>query len=1043
MIAFFARHPTAANVIMYTILMLGAFSLPQLQKDTFPVTPTQNVEIRVGYPGASPQEVAEEICTPLEEALDTLNGIKELHCDARENIAIANAQMSSGESIDSFTTDIQQQINSVTDFPERVEQISVTKLDRIANIASIAITGDMSVEDLYLYAQQVKQRFKAHPLIAQVTIKGFSAQEIEIRISDWLLKQYGLSIADLSRLVEQQSISLPAGLLSSQLEQANVRFNQKSTTEQQFKDIVIKSSELGTQLLLGDIAEIRQQFTLAEDKILFNGERAALLEISKNYNQDSLKVRDAIQSMLEKERQMAPDGLFLTVTQDVSVNIKERLRLLTSNGLQGLVLVFLVMWAFFNIRFSFWVAMGLPVSFLGSIFVMHGLGYSINMMTLVGLIVAIGLLMDDSLVIAENIAAKRQSGMPAIQASITGTKEVFPGVLSSFATTMIILGPLMFLSGKMGDVLRYIPVILLITLLVSLIEAFFILPSHLAHSHLNTPPSRIRNSFIHSFEQLRDRVMVPLSRKAMQSPYFSLGTLFMIVMLSTATIPAGLLKFKAMPALESDVLQARIFLPQGGLLEQTEAAVKKVTDALLVMNKEYQERFPDSDPLINSHSVLYNVNIDAQESGPHLATVSADLLPAQYRQVSIKQLVQDWKKKVGPIADVIALKFTDKERGLAGNGIDIRIQGDSLATLKKASWALQKWLKKYDGVFNLSDDLHYGRTEFQIRLKDNAGVMGVNASQVALTLRSALKGSTDLTVQQNREGVDIAVRVGESTHDASIQDLQDLAVTAANGRLVPLSSVAVFEQTKAFSRIQRVNGVNTVTVQANINSNIANAREIMQQFNNDFVVKSKKMFPQLSFISQGQDKESADTGSSLLHFFAIGIIGIYLILTFLFKSYVQPIAVILAIPMGWIGVICGHLALGLDLTIPSLVGFATLAGIVVNDNILLVNFIKENSHKEKSLLIAATNAVHARFRAIFITSLTTIAGLFPLLTESSTQAQFLIPLVASIAFGLLSATFLTSIVVPSVLMILDDMGLFYPQNKKISNVEQGKIPRNE
>ncbi|HEY5716780.1 MAG TPA: efflux RND transporter permease subunit [Psychromonas sp.] len=1021
MIAFFARHPTAANVLMFAILMLGFFALPQLQKDTFPLTPTKNVEIRIGYPGASPQEVSQEICEPLEEALDSLSAIDELRCDARENIAIANAEMAAGENIDSFTTDIQQKVNAITDFPERVEQVSVTKLDRIATVASIAITGNMSVQDLYLYAQQVKQRLKAHPLIAQVRIQGFSNQEIEIRISDWLLKQYGISIADLSRLVEQQSISLPAGLLSNQLEQVNVRFNQKNITVQQFKESIIKSSELGTGLQLGDIAEIELQFTLAEDKILFNDQRAALLEISKNYNQDSLKVRDAIQFMLEKEQQIAPDGLLLTLTQDVSVNIQERLRILASNGLQGLILVFLVMWAFFNIRFSFWVAMGLPVSFLGAVFVMYWLGYSINMMTLVGLIVAIGLLMDDSLVIAENIAAKRQMGMPAIAASIAGTKEVFPGVISSFATTMIILAPLMFLSGKMGDVLRYIPIILLITLLVSLFEAFFILPSHLAHSHLNTPPNKIRSGFIKLFEGLRDRLIVPVSNNAMKSPYFSLGVLFMLVMLSSATIPAGLLKFKAMPTLESDVLQARIFLPQGSLLAQTEDAVKKVTDALTVMNKEYQESFPDSPPLVNSHTVLYNVNIDAQESGPHLATVSADLLPAQYRQVSIKNLIQDWKKKVGPIADMIALNFTDKERGIAGNGIDIRIQGSSLEILKEVSWALQKWLKKYDGVFNLSDDLHYGRSEFHIRLKDNAGVMGVNASQVALTLRSALKGSTNLTVQQNNDNIDIAVRVAEFTQNASIRDLEELAVTAANGRLVPLSSIAEFEQKTAFSRIQRVNSVNSLTVKASINSDIANAREIMQQFNSEFVVNIKKEFPQVSFISQGEDKESAETGGSLVRFFAMGVIGIYLILIFLFKSYLQPVALMLAIPMAWIGVVWGHIALGLDLTIPSLVGFATLAGIVVNDNILLVSFIKENFSREQNLVSACTNAVRARFRAIFITSLTTLAGLFPLLTESSTQAQFLIPLVASIAFGLLATTLLASIVVPCVLVILDDM----------------------
>lgn len=1024
MIAFFARHPTAANVVMFAILLLGAFALPQLQKDTFPVTPTKNVEIKVTYSGASPQEVAQQICTPLEESLDSLSAINELHCDARENMAVANAEMTLGENIDSFTTDIQQQVNSITNFPEGADQISVTKLDRIASVASIAITGKMSPEDLYLYAQQVKRRFKAHPLIAQVTLQGFSEQEIEIRISDWLLKQYGISISDLSQLVEQQSITLPAGILSSQLEQANVRFNQENSTVQEFEKSIVKSSELGTHLQLGDIAEIQQQFTLSEDKILFNGERAAVLEIAKNYNQDSLKVRNVIQLLLEKERKMALEGVSLTITQDVSINIKERLRILISNGLQGLILVFLVMWAFFNIRFSFWVAMGLPVSFLGAIFVMNLLGYSINMMTLVGLIVAIGLLMDDSLVIAENIAAKRQLNLSAIDASIEGTKEVLPGVLSSFATTMMVMAPLMFLSGKMGDILRYIPIILLITLLVSLIEAFLILPSHLSHSKLNTDNNKFRSKFINAFEQLREKVIIPIASKAMQSPYFSLATLMMLVMLSTATIPAGILKFKAMPSLESDTLQARIFLPQGSLLTQTEDAVEKVTKALMILNQEYLDAYPNSKPLVNSHSVFYNLNVDAQESGPHLATVSADLLPAQYRQVSIKQLVQDWKKKVGPIADMVSLKFTDKERGIAGNSIDIRIQGDSLPTLKKVSWALQKWLKKFDGVYNLSDDLHYGRTEFNVRLKDIAGVMGINASQVALTLRSALKGSTNLSVQQNYEHIDISVRIDEFTHNGSIQDLQDIAITASNGRLVPLASIAEFEQTKAFSRIQRVNGVNSVTVQGNVNTSIANAREIMQQFNKDFVVKMNSQYPEVSFVAQGEGKESADTGTSILQYFAMGIVGIYLILTFLFRSYLQPLAVMFAIPMGWIGVVWGHLALGLDLTIPSLVGFATLTGIVVNDNILLVNFIKANMAKTEDLATACKLAVRSRFRAIFITSLTTLAGLLPLLTESSTQAQFLIPLVASIAFGLLATTLLASIIVPTVLMILDDLGVF-------------------
>ncbi|MBD1564065.1 efflux RND transporter permease subunit [Vibrio sp. S12_S33] len=1023
MISFFARHATGANVLMVAILLLGAFALPKLQKDTFPITQTKEIEIRVSYPGASPSEVVEEICTPLEEAVDKLNGIKELTCDARENMAIGNAEIDDGENIDALTSDIQQQVNSISDFPDRVEQITVTKLDRIATVASVAITGNMSTNDLYLYAQDVKRRIKSHPLIAQVSVGGFSEQEIEIRVSQWKLKQYGLSISDLSNLVQQQSISTPAGVFTNDLEELSVRFNQLGSEVDDFKKIIVKSSELGTQVTLGDIAEIEQKFANEEDQIIFQGQRAALLQISKTYSQDSLRVKEAIINLVEKEQMRAPQGVEFTITQDVSVNIEDRLRILTSNGVQGLALAFLMLWAFFNLRFSFWVALGLPVSFLGAIFAMYMLGYTLNMMTMVGLIVAIGLLMDDSLIIAENIAAKRQAGISPVEAAIKGTTQVLPGVIASFATTLMVIGPLMFLSGNMGEVLRYIPIVLLITLLVSLIEAFLILPAHLAHSHLESGSNPVREKFIGSFERVRDKFFVPLFVKAMNAPYLTLGILTMVVLLSTATFSAGLLKFKAMPSLESDTLQARVLLPQGSLLSQTEDVVAKISKALDKINQEYSEKFPDSEPLVKSKTIMYNTNIDANESGPHMATVSADLLPAQLRQESIKYLVQSWKEKTGPTADVVSLKFTDKERGLAGNGIDIRVQGNSLEELDKVSRSLIKWLKGFDGVFNLSSDLRYGRSEIHVKLKDEAGVMGVNSAQLAQTLRSAVKGSTDLTVFQSGEIIDITVRLDEFTHQASLHELKDLMVTASNGRLVPLSVVADFEEQQTFSRINRINGINTVTVQGNINTQIANSREIMQQFYTTFVPNAKKSFPDVSFVSQGQNKESADTGSSLQTFFAMGVIGIYLILTFLFQSYTQPIAVLLAIPMGWIGVVWGHLGMGIDLTIPSLVGFATLAGIVVNDNILLVTFIKENIAKGVSLMEACREAVHDRFRAIFITSLTTFAGLLPLLTESSTQAQFLIPLIASIAFGLISATLLASIIVPCVLLIFDDLGL--------------------
>ncbi|ELO1811165.1 efflux RND transporter permease subunit [Vibrio fluvialis] len=1016
MIAYFTRHKTAANVLMLVILLLGGFALPQLQRDTFPLTPTRNIEVRVTYPGASPSEVAQELCVPLQDAIDQLIGVEEFVCDARENVAIGNVRIQSGQNIDILTADVQQQVNAIDDLPDRAERPKVTKLDRVASVVSVAITGPMPERDLYRYAQQLKQRLKAHSGIAQVTLSGFSDQEIEVSVSDAKLRQHGLSISDLVNRIAQENVRVPAGIVTSDLTQWNIRFDQQANLVSQLQQLIIDSS---SQLRLGDIAQIQQLFAVEEEKRLFNGQRAAFLQISKNQEQDTLRVRNIVQQVIDHERSLLPPGVELTLTQDISVNIRERLRLLLSNGLQGLLLAFAVLWAFFNLRFSFWVTLGLPVSFLGAVFAMHTLGYTINMMTMVGLIVATGLLMDDSLIIAENIAAKREAGLGPVDAAIQGTRQVFPGVIASYITTIMVVGPLMFLNGNLGDVLRYIPIVLILTLTVSLLEAMLILPAHLSHSHFAQQDKPIRQVITRNFEYVRDRLFVPLTEKAIHSPYLSLSILIMLVMISTATFPAGWLKFRAMPTLESDTLQARILLPQGNLLSQTDAVVTRVTDALKTIDAAYQEKY--AEPLIISTTVMYNTNVDAFESGPHVATVSADLLPAQFRQESIKSLIQQWKKNVGPFADVLSLKFTDKERGVAGNGIDIRIQGPNPETLYAVSLNLGKWLKQFDGVFNLSSDLRYGREEIVVSLKDQAGVLGVTASTVAQTLRNAFKGNNELNVYQNGEILDIRVRQRDFQHHATLEEMKDLMITASNGRLIPLVSVANFTQHRTFSRLNLVNGLPTVTVQGNINTQVANAFDIMQQFYKVYVPELNKKYPDVTFVSQGQDKESADTGASLLHYFLMGVIGVYLVLVLLFRSFTQPLAVLIAIPMAWIGVVWGHLALNLDLTIPSLVGFATLAGIVVNDNILLVTFIKEKVAGGADLKQACTLAVRDRFRAIMITSLTTFAGLLPLLTETSTQAQFLIPLIASIAFGLISATLLAAVVVACVLLILNDI----------------------
>ena len=1025
MIGYFARHPTAANLLMLAVMILGLIGLPKLQRDTFPVIPPTEVEIRTPYPGATPADLEDAVCLRIEEVLDSVTQLVEVRCDAREGLAITTAQMTEGGDMDEFFNDVKSQVDNISSFPDKVEVSTVTRLERTAVVASIAITGEMPATHLKAYANKVKARIKQDPRIAQVRLLGFSDEDIAIEIPVEALRRYGISVSDVAATLERQSIDLPSGTMETGDQDLIVRFVEQRRSPREFADLVVVSGTTGGQVRLGDIADITTRLDRAEEKTLFNGQRAALLEISKTVSQDALKVMDAIQQNLQRERKIAPRGVSLEISQDVTSNIRDRLRLLASNGAQGLLLVFLVMWAFFSLRFSFWVTLGLPVSFLGSIFVMQLLGYTLNMITLVALLVAIGLLMDDAIVIAENVAARIGKGKRAVDAAIEGAQQVAPGVLSSFVTTIMVVGPLAFMAGKMGAILSVLPVILVITLAISLIEAFLILPSHLSHSGGRlggAQRSAFHRWFDARFARLRDRWFGGLVGSAVARPYLTMGIVLGLVLTAYAAIPGGLLKFRALPELESNVIQARILLPQGTPLARTEEMVERLVTALEQLDDEFSQRQKKDQRLVRNISVQFNSNKDAFESGPHLATVSADLLRAEKRVGSIDEMLDRWRTLVGEPTDVISLKFTDRERGVAGKAIDIRLQGNKLEQLKKASLELQAWLRNFQGVLDLSDDLRPGKPEIRIRLRDEAGSFGISARAVADEVRSALHGGTRLEVQVGQEARDIVARLTPADRD-SLEDLRNLMVPSQTGQLIPLTAVAEMEQRRGFARIHRVNGQRTVTVQGTIDTGVVNARELMAITKKQFLPELKEKYPGIRPGFRGQGKESAVTGNSLQTNILIGLLGVYLILAFQFRSYIQPLAVMLAIPTGLVGVVVGHLLLGLDLSMPSLVGMASLTGIVVNDSILLVAFIKQRLQEGMGAVAAAQIAAKERFRAIILTSLTTIAGMTPLLLETSTQAQFLIPLVASLAFGLLSATLLSLFLVPAVCVVLDDLGL--------------------
>lgn len=1024
MIDWFARHQTAANLLMAAIMILGLVSLPGLQRETFPEIENDKVQVSVLYKGATADEVEDAVCRRIEDALETITDLDEMRCEAREGIATATALKMEGADMMRFLDDVKSEVEAINDFPEQTEQPVIEELGRTDAVISVAVTGPEDPVALKAYAEDLKERMKAETGAADITVNGFSDHHIRIEIPAWRLRQFGLSAQDIATAVGRHSVSSPSGRLEGRDEDLLLRFDDQRKSAEGFQDLVVISGATGAAIRLGEIATITDRFDRDEEKILFDGRRAAVLDIAKTSAQDILTVLDAVKDFVAREQLNAPHGMRLTLTQDRASVVEDRLGMLLRNGSQGLLLVFLVLWLFFSFRYSFWVTMGLPVSFLGALFLLPILGITINMISMVGLLIGVGLLMDDAIVIAENIAARMAKGDTPARAAIDGVSQVLPGIMSSFATTLLVFGSLAFITGEIGQILRIMPIVLILVISVSLLEAFWVLPHHLYHSlaHMkHKQPSRFRQGFENGFTTLRERWFGPFLDRAVDYRYLTLGIAVMLLICAIAMPVGGKLKFVGFPDLDGDVVEARVLLPQGTPLARTEEIVNKLTTALARVNDLYKPRQPEAQNLVQNVSVIFGENPDAYESGPHLARVVADLLSAEVRDAPLDEFRHAWREEVGNVADVIAIKFTEPAIGPGGRSIDLRLLGADLEQLKRASNELQSWLNGYAGVVDLTDDLRPGKREYRLRLKPGAGPLGLDTRTVADQVRSAFQGVKVDEFPVGPETYEVNLRVSAADREEP-HNLDDFTVIGTDGTLVPLSIVADIEEVRGWARIHRVNGRRAVTVQGDVNRDIANAQEILAMARSEFIPGLLERYPGVSFDVQGESRESAKTGMSIVRNVLLGLVGVYMLLALQFRGYLAPLTVMLVIPTALIGVIFGHMALGLDLTMPSIVGAASLFGVVVNDSILLVVFIRNARDKGLAVVDAAKQAARARFRPILLTSITTVAGLTPLLLEKSLQAQILIPLAASLAFGLAAATVAALFLVPTVYVILDDLG---------------------
>ncbi|ASP38700.1 acriflavin resistance protein [Bacterioplanes sanyensis] len=1021
MMRFIIEHPTAANLLMLLALVLGLNQLGSLKRETFPHIESYEMQASVTYPGAAVETIANAVCRPLEDSATDVLNLQEMRCDARSGRALLTLTMAPDGDFTAFQADVRSAIDGIDDLPEQAEEPVVSELGQTQPVVSLALTSAQlqrwQLKDL---AEHLKLQLLQQSDAARIDIDGFGQRQWRISLLPEQLRRYQLSLQQVSQLIAQNNIRIPAGQLQGQRQVFDVQVDHESRTLAQLQQLILLSPSDGDQIRLMDIARVEKVFEPLESRILFDGTPAALLHIKKNTGQDSLDILAQVNAFMAQQQQRLPDSIELHLTQDQTSIIVDRLNMLMNNAWQGLLLVFVTLLLFFNLRYTFWVVMGLPVSFLGGLFVLGWFDISINMMSMVALLLALGILMDDAIVISESIAEQLKSGnsdhQSISQAVIAGVQRVGRGVLSSFATTVLIFGSMIGLQGDLGQVLRVVPMVLLIVVCVSLLEAFFILPSHLFHSVAGEAKldrtARLRAWVQDHFERWQKKLGNGV-HWAIRWRYAVLGSTLALFMLSVSLLVSGVLKFSALPELDGDVLQARLLLPAGATLAQTQQQVDQLQQAL---NKASNELEPG---LIEHQTVTFGFNADAYESGPHMATVSLDLLSAEQRQTSIDELISAWQAQLPALPWVSSLIFTEPALGPAGRAIELGFSGLPVAQLDQVAEQTRQWLGGFYGVYNLFDDSRPGIAQLNVTLKAEAQRQGLDQRWLANELYAAFYGVK--VNEQYTELDDIEVRIALDRAWVKNQDQLALyPVRLPTGDTVALEAIADIEWQQGVQRLQRVDRQTTVTVYGSVNGLQANSKEVIQAFQAQLWPQLQQQYPALRLQLEGELANSAETQQSLKQGFILGLLGVFILLSLQFRSYSEPLIVMLAIPLALIGVVFGHLVMGYNLAMPSMIGFVSLAGIVVNNAILIVEFVKQHVAQGHALADAAQLASEQRLRAMLLTTSTTVAGMLPLLLETSLQAQVLIPLVISVAFGLLASSVLVLFVIPCLFACLQD-----------------------
>jgi multidrug efflux pump subunit AcrB len=1023
----FAQHPVAANLLMMIMIILGAFSLTQLNKQFFPNFALDYISVRVVWPGASAEDVERSITVPLEQALRTLDGKKEMTSTSTRGLSAIVIEYEENTDMGVALDEVKQFVSNIRNLPTDAEDPIVTKIARYEDVATIILTADGELEELRPLAYQFERELLDSG-IARVDFSGMPEQEIAIEVSAKQIQRLGLSLNQIGERIINQSQDIPAGTVAESEAAREVRGLQRKRDVQEFTSLDLLTTASGQKLTLDDIAEIKRRPKENQVEIFFQGKPAILMNLQRTESTDALVSAEIMQQWLTRTRETLAPSIELVVFDEKYALIQQRIDLLVKNGISGLVLVLAILYIFLNGRVAFWVAIGIPTSFLGALAVLYFSGGSINMISLFALIMTLGIIVDDAIVVGEDALTHYQYGENSLMAAEGGAMRMLAPVVSSSLTTVAAFLPLMMVTGIIGSILFDIPFVVICVIIASLIESFLILPGHLRHSfHKNhhKKNSELRQKLEDGFNQFRDVYFRPVIKRAIDHRFTTLTIAICSLVLAISLLVFGQVKFQFFPQPESTVIIASVKFAAGTPPDEVRAFANQMEQRLA----ETDEALSELDSLITAALLRMNTaSFDGgrnYQNGNQYAMLQVELLQPDERSVRNTTIIEEWESRLDIPAGVEQLSISSPRGGPPGRDLDIFLSGSDAINLKHAAEDLAEAMKSYDGLSNILDDLPYGRQQYIFELTPLAQSAGLTIAEVGRQLRAALDGQLLQIFYDSYE--EIEVRIMLPAQERKFQGiLETLPIITGSGDRLLLNNVVELSSQQGLELLRHTDAKLGVHVTAEVDAKKTNANEVLKKLQETVIPEIANEYG-LQVTYKGKAEEERETTSDMKQGGMLALVMIYIILAWVFASYSWPLAVMMVIPFGICGAIFGHWLLGIDLTILSQFGMFGLSGIVINDSIILVTFYKQLKAKGMAIRDALVDAACLRLRAVMLTSLTTIAGLTPLLFETSLQAQFLIPMAVSISFGLGFATLLVLFLVPVLLSYIEQMAEYIAQ----------------